>query len=314
MVVSQMEINKPDEKWIENTRQENPDPAGLAKHHERYLKFYDPTLDIADLTVRIIAAEATYGAFLANVRATDKVRGRGVSLKTIGVYTDPHVTEDEWLRLVGKFTNNSFEDDDLFLLWDNATAIVVFLTDKTRFKRDDARLLLAWTVLRKLVIYTSAASMKSLQEDHIETFCMKTVSGVLDWALSSRYVSTYTPPKAFSAAKALALNMLEALKHKMRNTPWIVPPVRTMTATKADTMRLIMAYPNYLENATELEKFYAAFPQVGAGFVIGHEVMHAFDVYSIQFNDEAQQVHFGNTPTMKEYERKVLCLRQSYET
>ncbi|KAL3205309.1 hypothetical protein MRX96_011207 [Rhipicephalus microplus] len=286
----------------------------------------------------------------------------------------------DWFRLYQKFTNNFYVGSDEVILWDNATSVVVFLTDNTRFNQEDTRLLLAWTVLRKLVVYTSAVAMKRLQEAPVEDFCMKTVSGVLDAAVTSRYVSTYTPRRAFQAATTLALNMIKALQYKMTHTPWIVPPVQNVTLKKARSMRLVMGYPKHLENTTELEKFYATFPDAGPGFVtpylemhrhltsqtfsnnetenfttghanafysagqnsmtilggivqppmyfpdgtaalnygglgqiIGHEIMHAYDIDGITYDDTAHSVKFGNTSTMREYERKVLCLRSSYE-
>ncbi|XP_075723391.1 endothelin-converting enzyme 1-like isoform X4 [Rhipicephalus microplus] len=380
MVLSQMQIHEEDEKWIKETHQSHSKTGGLDKHYEKYLKFYDPKLNFANLTTRIIAAEKEFGAFLELVRANDKVSGKGVQISNLGTYTEPHVTKADWFRLYQKFTNNFYVGSDEVILWDNATSVVVFLTDTSRFNREDTRLLLAWTVLRKLVVYTSAVAMKRLQEAPVEDFCMKTVSGVLDAAVSSRYVSTYTPRRAFQAATTLALNMIKALQYKMTHTPWIVPPVQNVTLKKARSMRLVMGYPKHLENTTELEKFYATFPDAGPGFVtpylemhrhltsqtfsnnetenfttghanafysagqnsmtilggivqppmyfpdgtaalnygglgqvIGHEIMHAYDIDGITYDDTAHSVKFGNTSTMREYERKVLCLRSSYE-
>ncbi|KAH7972779.1 neprilysin-21 [Rhipicephalus sanguineus] len=42
--------------------------------------------------------------------------------------------------------------------------------------------------------------------------------------------------------------------------------------------------------------------------------MHAYDVDGMMVDDLAKRVEFGNASTMVEYERKVLCLRKSYET
>ncbi|KAH8026927.1 hypothetical protein HPB51_000223 [Rhipicephalus microplus] len=218
----EMQIHEEDEKWIKETHQSHSKTGGLDKHYEKYLKFYDPKLNFVNLTTRIIAAEK----------------------------------ESDWFRLYQKFTNNFYVGSDEVILWDNATSVVVFLTDNTRFNQEDTRLLLAWTVLRKLVVYTSAVAMKRLQETPVEDFCMKTVSGVLDAAVTSRYVSTYTPRRAFQAATTLALNMIKALQYKMTHTPWIVPPVQNVTLKKARSMRLVMGYPKHLENTTELEKFY----------------------------------------------------------
>ncbi|XP_075554191.1 neprilysin-1-like [Dermacentor variabilis] len=41
--------------------------------------------------------------------------------------------------------------------------------------------------------------------------------------------------------------------------------------------------------------------------------MHGYDVDGITFDEDIKKVNFKNSSTMKEYERKVLCLRKSYQ-
>ncbi|XP_070377287.1 uncharacterized protein [Dermacentor albipictus] len=202
-------------------------------------------------------------------------------------------------------------------------------------------------------------------------------------ALTSRIIAAekaYTPQRALSAAKTMALRMIATLADKLSNTGWIVDPVRNNTLRKARNLRLIVGYPKHLENASELEQFYASFPDTGVGFVkpylethrhftsrmfkdnatenfttgvanaeysaglnaitiqagivqppvyfpegtaalnygglgqiIGHEIMHGYDVDGIKFDEDINEVNFKNTSTMMEYERKVLCLRKSYQ-
>ncbi|XP_077522681.1 neprilysin-3-like [Amblyomma americanum] len=51
----------------------------------------------------------------------------------------------------------------------------------------------------------------------------------------------------------------------------------------------------------------------GFGQIAGHEIMHAFDVNGIVTDSTGREHNFQGTSTMKEYERKVLCLRRSYQ-
>ncbi|XP_070377283.1 neprilysin-2-like isoform X2 [Dermacentor albipictus] len=342
-----MKIFDGDKEWILTSHQTHRDRGALAAYYEKYLKFYDSNMNFTALTSRIIAAEKA----------------------------------SEWVRIYKKFTDDAFDDKDVVVLWDNATAVAVFASDTSRLAREEARVLMAWSVLRRLVVYTSGRAMRRLEKpEDVEDFCLDTVSGVLEMAVTRRYVSTYTPQRALSAAKTMALRMIATLADKLSNTGWIVDPVRNNTLRKARNLRLIVGYPKHLENASELEQFYASFPDTGVGFVkpylethrhftsrmfkdnatenfttgvanaeysaglnaitiqagivqppvyfpegtaalnygglgqiIGHEIMHGYDVDGIKFDEDINEVNFKNTSTMMEYERKVLCLRKSYQ-
>ncbi|KAH7941922.1 hypothetical protein HPB49_018510 [Dermacentor silvarum] len=342
-----MKIFDNDMQWIKTSHQEHTGPGALATYYEKYLKFYDSNLNLAALTRRIIAVEKA----------------------------------SEWVRIYKKFTNDTFDGKDTVVLWNNATAVVVFASDTSRLAREEARLLMAWSVLRRLVVYSSGRAMKRLQTEDLETFCLDTVSGVLEVAVTNRYITTYAPQRALEAAKVLTLRMISELVNKLSNTRWIVDPVRNLTVTKARSLQLIMAYPPHLENASKLEEFYSTFPDTGVGFlrpylethrhftsrmfkenatenfttgvanayyqpgvntmtiqagvvqppmyfpdgpaalnygglgqVVGHEIMHGYDVMHITFDKNAQPVNFKDASTMKEFERKILCLRNAYET
>ncbi|XP_077524252.1 neprilysin-2-like [Amblyomma americanum] len=51
----------------------------------------------------------------------------------------------------------------------------------------------------------------------------------------------------------------------------------------------------------------------GYGQIFGHELMHAFDVEGITLDYQGHRVRYNNTVTMRDYEKKVLCLRASYQ-
>ncbi|KAH6925876.1 hypothetical protein HPB50_011495 [Hyalomma asiaticum] len=70
----------------------------------------------------------------------------------------------------------------------------------------------------------------------------------------------------------------------------------------------IVQPPMYFPDGT------AALNYGGLGQVIGHEIMHAYDVEGIMRDDASRSAGFRtNASTLVEYERKVLCLRKSYE-
>ncbi|KAK8762447.1 hypothetical protein V5799_026283 [Amblyomma americanum] len=56
----------------------------------------------------------------------------------------------------------------------------------------------------------------------------------------------------------------------------------------------------------------AALNYGGLGQVVGHEMMHAYDVRNMARDELMKPINFSETQTMKSYEEKVLCLRNSY--
>ncbi|XP_070377900.1 neprilysin-11-like isoform X2 [Dermacentor albipictus] len=379
--VLDMKIFDGDKEWIRTSHKNHSGRGALAAYYEKYLKFYDSNLNFTALTSRIIAAEKAFADFLGLLLPNDGVSGKSLPLEDLGMYTEPTIPSAEWVRIYKKFTDDAYDGKDVVVLWNNATAVAVFASDPSRLAREEARVLMAWSVLRRLVVYTSGRAMRTLAKpEDVEDFCLDTVSGVLEMAVTRRYVSTYTPQRALSATKTMALRTIATLADKLSNTGWIVDPVRNMTLRKARSLRLIVGYPKHLENASELEQFYATFPDTGVGFVkpylethrhftsrifkenatenfttgianakygrglnaitiqagivqppmyfpegtaalnygglgqvIGHEIMHGYDVDGITFDEDVQKVNFKNTSTMKEYERRVLCLRKKYE-
>ncbi|XP_077522205.1 neprilysin-1-like [Amblyomma americanum] len=51
----------------------------------------------------------------------------------------------------------------------------------------------------------------------------------------------------------------------------------------------------------------------GLGQVVGHEIMHGYDVNGITLDETVNRVDYEDTQTMREYAQKVLCLRASYQ-
>ncbi|KAK8780799.1 hypothetical protein V5799_017860, partial [Amblyomma americanum] len=75
----------------------------------------------------------------------------------------------------------------------------------------------------------------------------------------------------------------------------------------------ITIYPGLLQPPFFFKDAPAAINYGGLGQVVGHEIMHAFDADGITYSYRYIRHKFDNTMTMKEYKKKLLCIRASYE-
>ncbi|XP_077524294.1 neprilysin-2-like [Amblyomma americanum] len=75
----------------------------------------------------------------------------------------------------------------------------------------------------------------------------------------------------------------------------------------------ITIYPGLLQPPFFFKGAPAAINYGGLGQVVGHEIMHAFDADGITYSYRYIRRNFDDTMTMKEYKKKLLCIRASYE-
>ncbi|KAK8783646.1 hypothetical protein V5799_009991 [Amblyomma americanum] len=293
---------------------------------------------------------------------------------------------EHWIWMILHYTSKTYRAEDAVMLWDNAPAVVGLLMDSSRLARHDARILIGWTLLRRLLPFALGARLAEAArkwgggEGFEADYCYELVSNVMAMAVTHQYLKTYIHRDVVTAARHVVTDLMDTLVVNMDKAAWIQEPVRTMAVQKVRNMRLQLSYPEVYNNATLVEKFYAHFPQVGSEFftpymtsrrlvtirtfrghvnaryrpsyanafynfdentikiyagilqlpvfifeapaafnygslgqITGHELMHAFDVRGIAYDDKLRPVNFQDTSTMKQYQDKVLCIRAAFE-
>ncbi|XP_077523501.1 neprilysin-1-like [Amblyomma americanum] len=261
-----MRIHKEDEDWMQRQHRRHNN-ASLALFYEGYVRLYDSNLDSAALATRIVRSEYTVRQFIVSLRR-NRTPPTQTTVGKLGSFTRGYVSEAHWLGLITHYTDNVFKGSDPVLIFDNAASIVVLLMDHDRMSRDDSRLLLAWSLLRRLIPLASGQMMASTVSNpaFVPDFCYETVTGVMSLAVTHRYFSTAVPSSALMYAKGIWFNLLSSLRDKISGASWIKNPVRDMLSSKAATMGLLLAYPSEFSNDSLLEAFYASFPDVGPDF------------------------------------------------
>ncbi|KAK8776467.1 hypothetical protein V5799_030186, partial [Amblyomma americanum] len=208
-------IHKEDEEWMQYNFLAYGNVWRLKAFYEAKLLLYDSNLDTSTLGDRIIRAE--------NIA--------------------------QWERLITGHTNHTFRPKDSIQLLDNATTVLALLTVDSILARDDSRLLVAWSLLHRLLPLAHGQEMRRTKSASpnkgasIEEFCYEKVAGVMGLAVSKKYFNSVIPPATMDAAARLAMDVMRALVQKLNTTFWIRDPVRSLVLSKAEIMGLVVGFP-----------------------------------------------------------------------
>ncbi|XP_077524253.1 neprilysin-1-like [Amblyomma americanum] len=269
--ILEMRINIEDENWLRLKHQELSD-TDLEGLYLDYLRDYDQSILDSRISQRIIASELIMRKFLYDLRLKKIFALTRTTVEMLGTLTEGSISKDQWVWVVQKYTSKILNATDPVLLWDNAPAVVGLLMDSKQMSRHDARILLGWTLVRRLLPlahgtwFTKASKEWGGGEGYTYDFCYEIISSVMALALTQRYLNTFVPRNAVESARSVLTNVMDTMVNKIGNTSWIEDPVKTILLWKARDMALLTAYPDEYANETMVEKFYERFPDVDAEF------------------------------------------------
>ncbi|XP_077523081.1 uncharacterized protein LOC144133891 [Amblyomma americanum] len=191
--VLDMSISKDDKERMFNQHGNNS-RSNLVQAYASDLGLYDSKLEPAVLAERIVSAEVIVQQAIREIQRTALV-SPWTAVGELGIFTTGKVSRDRWVGLITHYTESAFNAMDSVYLWDNATALVMLLLDDARLTRDDSRLLMAFSLLQKLLPLANGRKMNSVADSKHETvtyFCYDAVSTVMSLAVSHRYFSRGT--------------------------------------------------------------------------------------------------------------------------
>ncbi|XP_077523383.1 neprilysin-1-like [Amblyomma americanum] len=292
----EMWINQDDEEWMQK-QYKNYDHLKLVRTYINELDIYDPDLDTVPLAQSIIRSEVVVKDFIKDIRRRPPP-GYRLTVGQLGSHTRNAATDAHWVWLITHYTEYAFTATDKVLVWENTTGILDLLMDDSRMARGDSRLLLAWSLLRRLLPFSIgqkmmevATSKHSRQRSPVAEFCYQTVSSVMAVAAAQRYFRTALPPSFLASAKQVSMDVISALKNKINDSDWIQGDAWCMMYDKAENLLLIAGFPDGLSNESLLEAHFADYPEVGSRF---------FDAYLESHRLLTKQHFSGNvTPNLK---------------
>ncbi|KAH9368556.1 hypothetical protein HPB48_020935 [Haemaphysalis longicornis] len=286
----------------------------------------------------------------------------------------------EWLRMIRLYTNQTYNASHYMICWDNGPLVMQHMIDSAGIGTNDSRLLIGWSLLRRLTHLASGSLMAKMYPLTIEDFCFETALGVMQIAVMDVYFKKYLPESALKKAERMVKLIHDQLKIKMNQTTWIKGDFRTSVNEKAAKLGVYVGYPPYLAAPGSIDRYFAMFPQTGKTFftsyveahktatgalfkyrdaqnftvgkanafydgrrnvmallagiiqpplfyargvsavnfgglgqIIGHEMMHAFDVRGITRDAGNTRNNLTDAATIEQFQQKVECLRRAYE-
>ncbi|XP_077564889.1 neprilysin-1-like [Haemaphysalis longicornis] len=365
-------------EWLKTAK--NRSNTTLNEFFKNYLGDYDKTIDVTKYQKLITAAENKLWTYIEGLDKSGKTRpfsNRNWKVNTLGDATKSFISSADWERLFLKYAN--YEGSHLVVIWDNAPLVLEHMIDSKGIGPKDSRLLMGWSLLRRLMPFASGRLMAKLYAPKIEELCFKTVSGVMEVAILKLLFDKYATESTVQKVMRMAKLVLGQLKSKLQNS-WMKGDMLKQAVDKAAHMGLAVVYPPNFRVPGAIEAFFAEFPVIGSTFfdayveshllatklifkertyrnfttgvvnafystgqntftllagmllpplfyqngvsavnygalgqIIGHEIMHGYDVRGIKNTYDGYIREPTDASSVKKYNEKVLCLRASYD-
>ncbi|KAL1474962.1 hypothetical protein MTO96_020402 [Rhipicephalus appendiculatus] len=231
-----------------------------------------------------------------------------------GQTTAPYITGAEWASAFAKHTNNTYRSGDSIMYTTQLLYIVAQL-----FATVDAggiRSLIAWSLFRQLVPFTTAQALcEKLQSGRSTTWkeYVGSPGQRLDPAKIDNYydsvpdVDTNRFFKAYRAA-------LQASAHRS----WKDQETYIFDETQFNAYYATNFNKLVISAAVLQQPFFnldgpPALNYGGVGTIIGHEMMHGYDVTGINYGADGKPQQWITPTFLRNYTERAICLRESHE-
>ncbi|KAH9368561.1 hypothetical protein HPB48_020930 [Haemaphysalis longicornis] len=195
--------------------------------------------------------------------------------------------------MIRLYTNHTFWGSHWMICWDNGPLVMQHMIDSAGIGTNDSRLLIGWSLLRRLTHLASGSLMAKMYPLKIEDFCFDTALEVMEIAAMNVYFKKYLPESALKKAERMAKLIHDQLKIKMNQTTWIQGDFRSLVSKKAAQMGVYVGYPPYLAAPGSIDRHFAMFPQTGKTFFSNYVEAHKRTTGALFKYDDAANFTVG---------------------
>ncbi|KAH6933939.1 hypothetical protein HPB50_019131 [Hyalomma asiaticum] len=224
--------------------------------------------------------------------------------------------EHEWVEFISKYTNGTYTGSDTISTDFRATTILEKLFESVSVGRQGLRYLVAWTFFRQLVELTEQRMF--LRGKPASEACYHHIKRVMNLAVISPYFEEGPYPDA--PRDRLFPTWIKALSLSAHYN-WTDQSAPLYDESEVNAHYLVNYNVVIIPTALMHDPFmYPYGPNAlhygGIGTVIGHELMHAFDVAGIE--SIKRRLMYNEVWLFREfkeeYTKRALCLRQSHKS
>ncbi|KAH8039430.1 hypothetical protein HPB51_007308 [Rhipicephalus microplus] len=235
-----------------------------------------------------------------------------VAVGDLHTYTSPYVTKDRWVNAITTYTNGTYTAVDEILVEEPALNILVDALKDQLVGENGLRYLVAWSIYRQLVRYTVPDLLAKRRP--ASDACYEHADKAMHLALMSPYLQGDSYLDV--SLDRLFPSWIKALSLSVRNL-WA--DSRTWRYDEAQVEAYYEPSQNALVIPTAIISrplFYDESPPAlnygSLGTIVGNEMIHAYDVTGIAYNEMAELRHWASASFTREYTQRALCLRQSH--
>ncbi|KAL1485046.1 hypothetical protein MTO96_032204 [Rhipicephalus appendiculatus] len=325
-----IDYSKEQDEWFDETS-EKSESSNLRYYGSYFLKIgVEPGQD-SELALKILAYEKELEHIVSE--ALDLRDWEIIPIFKLGEYTTPYVTQGEWVTLISKYTNHTYTGLDRIEHGVHSTSIIKKLFRRESVGKVGLQYLVAWSIFRQLVNFTDPYAFRG--ERTAEDACYELIRNLMNIAINGHHFQSVIPPRMVYQTKRMVSRIRNAFENTLSSSSWITSNIREHAINKLINLTVYVGSPGRQLDPEFVEEIYRMITDVSAnrlfpshnessvivylygpiglnygalGTMIGHELMHAFDVKKVQ------SATWRTDAFQEEYTKRALCLRRSHKS
>ncbi|KAK8762007.1 hypothetical protein V5799_026724 [Amblyomma americanum] len=271
----------------------------------RFLLLNETDSFVGEITENITSVETKVVNFILDEFEDEKKKNADslylIKVKDVPKYLDNVVTSGRWESMILRHSDRKYRMSDRLVLEPLGAKLTVFMLDE--LKRAEALLIISWSVMRQVAPYADGSTHEGTPRQTRDA-CYQEVRNVLEAALVSKviYKKSSFVLSWMNASRFLRRVQMKHQGEILFTLGWV--NAQYTYATNTVNLAGALLQPVIFYHGAP-----AGYNYGGIGQLIGHEMMHAFDVVGRQANERGMRTSWWPKQATEKYLEQTSCLR-----
>ncbi|XP_049520552.1 membrane metallo-endopeptidase-like 1 [Dermacentor silvarum] len=163
----------------------------------------------------------------------------------------------QWDSMIVQYTGGAYNGSDSVTFKQSTALILQNVVNSV--ESEGVRYLVAWSIFRQGLEVALPGRQAAESGKTLEAVCYDHVKGVMESALTSRYLLAMVSMHALRETKEMVRRLADTLRRSLEASQWLEGNSRTVALQKLENMAANVGHPAQLDNAAKLEKYYSVF-------------------------------------------------------